>query len=124
MLRGLLGLILDGAFSDGQLYFETQWRDRISKLPSFTQNLLKKLILERAFDSPLYGDIDRVLTSHFTIRCVPQPDCFLDCKRKMNPAIYIGIQGPCEFSLSGVLENWSITDQLWKIKGMCDVVMN
>jgi hypothetical protein len=121
MLRGLLGLILDGALSDGQLYIQTQWRDRISTLPSFTQNLLKKLINERAFDSPLYREIDKVLSSHFTIRCVPRPDIFLDCVKKMNSVIYAEMQGPCEFALSGVLENWSITDRLWKIKGeTCD----
>jgi pimeloyl-ACP methyl ester carboxylesterase len=37
----LLGMILDGALCDGQVYVKTQWRDRISTLPSFTQKLLK-----------------------------------------------------------------------------------
>jgi proline iminopeptidase len=118
MLKGLQGLILDGALSDGQLYIQTQWRDRIATLPMFTQNLLKKLMNAKAFDSPLYQEIDRVLSSHFTIRCVPRPDIFLKCVKQMNRAIYHEIQGPSEFALSGVLENWTITDRLWKIKGL------
>jgi pimeloyl-ACP methyl ester carboxylesterase len=116
-LRGLQGLILDGALSDGQLYIQTQWRDRISTLPMFTQNLLKKLMNAKAYDSPLYQEIESVLSSHFTIRCVPRPDIFLKCVKQMNRAVYHEIQGPSEFALSGVLENWSITDRLWKIKG-------
>jgi len=118
MLRGLQGLILDGALCDGETYIQTQWRDRIATLPMFTQNLLKKLLNDKAFDSPLYREIDNILTSHFTIRCVPRPDCFLNCLRKMNNAVYREIQGPSEFALSGVLEKWSITDRLWKIKGV------
>jgi proline-specific peptidase len=117
MLRGLLGLILDGALCDGQLYIQTQWRDRISTLPMFTQNLLKKLINDKAYDSPIFHEIDRVLSSHFTIRCVPRPDCFTKCLKQMNSVIYREIQGPIEFSLSGVLEHWTITERLWKIKG-------
>jgi proline-specific peptidase len=46
--KGLLGLVLDGALSDGQTYIKTQWRDRISQLPSFTQKLLRKLEDEKA----------------------------------------------------------------------------
>lgn len=116
MLRGLQGLILDGALADGQLYIQTQWRDRIGKLPTFTQNLLKKLMNAKAYDSPLYHEIDNVLSSHYTIRCVPRPDIFMKCIKQMNRVIYTEIQGPSEFTLSGVLENWTIVDRLWKIK--------
>ena len=45
---GLLGLVLDGALADGQTYIKTQWRDRISQLPTFTQKLLRKLEDEKA----------------------------------------------------------------------------
>ncbi len=110
-------MVLDGALCDGQLYIRTQWRDRISKLPSFTQNLLHKLTNEKAYDSPFYKEIDRVLSTHFTIRCVPTPDCFNNSLKGMNPVIYREMQGPSEFTFTGVLENWSITDRLWVVKG-------
>lgn len=111
---GLLGLILDGALSDGQLYISTQWRDRISKLPSFTQRLLRKLIDEKNFECPAMKVLNDTITHHFTTRLVPQPDCFLNCFQtgQMNQTIYIAMQGECEFTIGGVLEHWSITDRL------------
>ena len=36
--------------ADPQLYIKTQWRDRISQLPSYSRNLLRKLTDEKKFD--------------------------------------------------------------------------
>jgi L-proline amide hydrolase len=60
---GLLGLMLDGALADGQVYIKTQWRDRISTLPTFTQKLLRKLEDEKAYDSPAYAQLEDVRTA-------------------------------------------------------------
>ena len=111
--KGLLGLVLDGALSDGPTYIKTQWRDRISKLPTFTQKLLRKLEDEQDYDSPLYKEICDVLTHHFTTRLVPYPDCFTDCflPGYLNEAIYCKMQGKSEFTLGGVLEKWRIVER-------------
>ena len=113
---GLRSLILDGALCDGQVYIKTQWRDRISTLPSHTQKLLRKLEDTKAYDTPAYRVIEPALTGHFTLRQVPQPQCFLDCFKTMNKTIYVAMQGASEFTLGGALEHWSITDQLHTVK--------
>ena len=50
--KRLRGLILDGALADSEVYIRTQWRDRLSTLPTFTQNLLKRLTAEEQFSDP------------------------------------------------------------------------
>mmetsp|Transcript_23047 Transcript_23047/g.38991 ORF Transcript_23047/g.38991 Transcript_23047/m.38991 type:complete len:450 (-) Transcript_23047:371-1720(-) len=116
MLRGLMGILLDSAFSDGELYSQTLWKERISTMPLFTQNLLKKIIADKAFDSPHYHDIENTFTSQFMIRLSPRPDIFTASLKKMNRSVYKELQGPSEFILSGLLQNWSVTNDLWKIQ--------
>lgn len=72
----------------------------------------------KAFDSPHYHEIENAFTSQFMIRLSPRPDIFADSLKKMNRAIYKELQGPSEFILSGLLQNWSVTDDLWKIQGI------
>ena len=116
--RGLQGLVLDGALCDGQVYIQTQWRDRISTLPTFTQKMLKQIVETKAFDSPLARQMDQIIGYHFTCRSIPRPDCLERSFEKANLEIYRYIQGPSEFSLEGVLENWSITDRLKLVRGI------
>lgn len=115
MLRGLLGIILDSAFSDGELYQETLWKERITTMPQFTQNLLKKIIANKAFESSFYHDIENTFTSQFMIRLSPRPDIFTASLKHMNSEIYRELQGPSQFILSGHLQNWCVTENLWKI---------
>jgi L-proline amide hydrolase len=106
--NGLLGLILDGALSDSEIYISTQRRDVLKDVPTFTRDLLFKLDAEKSYDDPIYKKIDRTLSTHFTTRLVPRPDCYFDSLIKSNMKIYVAMQGPSEFSSGGVLEKWSI----------------
>lgn len=115
MLRGLLGIVLDSAFSDGELYSKSLWKERISTMPLFTQSLLKKIIADKAFDSPHYHEIEKAFTSQFMIRLSPRPDIFALSLKHMNSAVYRALQGPSQFILSGLLQDWSVTEELWKI---------
>jgi L-proline amide hydrolase len=112
---GLLGLMLDGALCDGDLYINTQWRDVISTMPTFTQKLLRKLTDERAFDTPVYKALEDALGKHFTCRIVPRPDCYYESVKGMNSTIYSLMQGESEFTLSGVLAKWTITARLPRV---------
>jgi len=96
---GLAGIILDGALADGETYITTQWRDRISTLPTYTQQLLRQLEDGQAHQSATYKEIEGVLTSHFTTRLVPKPQCWQACLDGENKAIYTLMQGPSEFTL-------------------------
>jgi len=112
----LLGMILDGALCDARFYIESQWRTRIATMPTYTQRLLRKLTDERAFASPEYKELEGHLSSHFTLRTVPRPLCFLDSLKKQNGIIYVAMQGESEFTIGGVLENWTITSRLHLVK--------
>ena len=114
--KGLLGMVLDGALSDSQLYIQTQWRDRISTLPTFTQNIMKKCIETKDFSSPIYQEINDVLGRHFTCRTIPRPQVFQDSISKMNVAIYSKMQGECEFMIGGILKSYKITDKLYLVE--------
>jgi len=122
IVRGkLLGMILDGALADDKLYIETQWRDRISTLPTFTQQLLRKLTDEKRFDDPLYEFLDDQLSYHFTCRLLPPADAYLDSIELHNPVIYAKMQGESEFTVGGVLLGWSSVSRLHKIR--CPVLV-
>lgn len=97
----LLGVILDGALSDGEVYINTQWRDRISTLPTYTQNKLRELIAKKDFKSPLFEEFNDVIGKHFSSRLIPTPQCLLDSKDGLNETIYSAMQGDCEFMFAG-----------------------
>jgi len=56
-----------------------------------------------------------VLTTFFTVRTAPAPDCFDDSLRGVNADVYVGMQGPSEFTMGGTLGNYSTTDRLGEI---------
>lgn len=117
----LLGMILDGALADDKLYIETQWRDRISTLPTYTQKLLRKLTDEKKFDDPLYEFLDDQLSFHFTCRLLPPVDAYLESIELQNHVIYTKMQGESEFTVGGILLGWGIVDRLHLIK--CPVLV-
>ena len=127
----LLGMFLDGALSDAQVYCKSQWKYRISRMPGFTYHLLKKLDelgsesestkqnenenLPSATDwyqTKTYKAIEKVLASMFTTRLVPLPDFWNECLKGANFEIYSKMQGCSEFTIGGCLKNWSIVDRL------------
>lgn len=119
----LLGIILDGALCDAQLYGRTQQRDRISTLPSYTQKLLKNMTDNKDFDNPIYEQIETFLGSCFTCRLIPRPTCFYDSISGFNKEIYVKMQGVNEFCIGGVLEFWKITDRLVEVEVPALVLM-
>ena len=119
----LLGLILDGALASDKLYIETQWRDRISTLPTYTQRLLRKLTDEKQFDCPVYEYLDDELSKHFTCRLLPPCEAYLDSIQLCNQTIYSKMQGESEFTVGGVLLGWNIADRLHKILVPCLVLV-
>jgi proline-specific peptidase len=104
--EGLVSMVLSGPFADAKLYMDTQWDDEdgtLGSLPPFVQNRIRDLESKRAYNSSEYEAIDGILTSFFTCRTAPQPDCLVESAKGLNREIYIGMQGPSEFSISGAL---------------------
>ena len=86
------------------------------------QKVLRKLTDEQAYDSAMYSTLETVLSSHFTTRQTPHPECWYDCFKGLNKKIYVAMQGASEFTLGGELAKWSITDRL-KVVSVPTLVM-
>lgn len=85
--------------------------------------MLRKLEDAKAYDTPMYGTVEAVLSSHFTTRLTPHPDCWYDCFKGLNKKIYVAMQGASEFTLGGELAAWSITTRLKAVNVPTLVVM-
>ena len=112
-------MVLSGPISQAKLYIDSQWSQvdgTVGSLPLYVQDRIRFLEETRAYDSQEYQDIVGALTSQFTIRTTPQPDCFLDSFSKMNKEIYVGMQGESEFTIGGTLETLNITHRLVDVR--------
>lgn len=107
----LQSLILAGPVSDAKSYIAAQWNanetndddngnnNNLASLPPFIQKRLHSLEEQRAYDTPEYEAIDEVLTTFFTMRTAPPPDCFTESANGTNKDIYVGMQGASEFTI-------------------------
>ena len=113
---GLKSLVLSGPLSDGDLYVESQWSEtdtnNLGQLPPFVRDRIHALEDAAAYDSDEYQAINDALTGRFTCRTVPAPDCFAAVWDGINPSVYVGLQGPSEFTLGGVLVGFNTTPGL------------
>ena len=114
--KGLKSMTLSGPLSDGDLYANSQWStaetNNLGQLPPFLQKRIHTLEAENAYESEEYDDINDFLTGHFTLRTQPAPDCFLAVFDGINRDIYVGLQGPSEFTFGGVLGGFNTTPGL------------
>ena len=115
---GLASMVLSGCISDSQLYIQEQWNEdtgSLGTLPPFVQQRIKQLEHQKAYDSPEYKALDDVLTTFFTCRTAPLPDCFLEAAANVNLEIYVGMQGASEFTVAGVLADFNTTGRLHEL---------
>ncbi|CAK9052125.1 unnamed protein product [Durusdinium trenchii] len=118
-LKGLQSMMLAGPLSDSQSYIRAQWdqhEGNLGSLPPFVQGRVHQLERDHAYDSPEYQAINAVLTTFFTLRTAPAPDCFVYSNVGLNRDIYVGMQGASEFTMHGVLGDFNVTAQLHQIK--------
>jgi L-proline amide hydrolase len=109
---GLAGMVLDGALSDAQFYFLTQWRDVLTpNVPTRTMERLRDLEARGAYEDPEYRAIEQWLSGQFTCRQTPRPECWFASINGANNFIYVGMQGASEFTVGGVLKNWSVLQE-------------
>jgi len=117
----LTSLVLSGPLSDAQLYVKEQWNPKdgdLGNLPPYVQERIKLLESNENYGSKEYQAIDDVLTTFFTLRTAPAPDCFIESQKGVNKEIYVGMQGPSEFTIGGVLANFNVTDRLSELDRM------
>jgi len=121
-ISGLQSLILSGPISNAKEYINAQWEQQseegnnLGSLPPFVQGRIRALEEEGAYNSAEYQAIEEVLTTFFTLRTAPAPECFTSAVEGLNEEVYVGMQGPSEFTLSGVLGDFDILDRLKEIE--------
>lgn len=115
---GMQSIILAGPLSDAKSYIAAQWDEEegnLGSLPPFIQGRLHSLETEGLYESKEYQAIGDVLTTFFTLRTAPAPDCFTDAVSGLNVDVYKGMQGPSEFTFGGVLADFNVTGRLHEI---------
>jgi len=114
----LQSIILSGPLSDSKSYIEAQWDERegnLGSLPPFVQKRIHSLEADSDYESEEYQTLNDVLTTFFTLRTAPAPDCFLEALDGVNKQIYDGMQGPSEFQMAGTLSDFNVTGRLHEI---------
>jgi proline-specific peptidase len=116
---GLVSMTLSGPLSDGDLYIDSQWDPTVGNLgnlPPYVQRRIRALEAHQQYDSKEYQAIDNTLTGFFTVRTDPAPDCWVESVEGSNQDIYVGMQGPSEFSFGGTLSHFNTTARLPTIR--------
>jgi len=93
--------------------------DQLRKLlPADVQKTLTKCEEEGKTDTQEYEDAVEVFYRKFVLRVKPWPKEFLESNKqqKEDDTVYMTMNGPSEFHVTGSLKTWDITDQLHKIK--------
>lgn len=62
-------------------------------------------------ESEDFEAVSGMLMSHFTCRTTPLPECVAEALGGINAELYIAMQGPSEFTISGVLGTWDTRNQ-------------
>ncbi|KAL3916986.1 MAG: hypothetical protein SGILL_004924, partial [Bacillariaceae sp.] len=117
--NGLVSITLSGPLSDGDLYIASQWdakQGNLASLPPFVQQRIHHLEYTKQYDSQEYLAINDALTTYFTVRTAPGPDCWQAAEAGANKYIYDQMQGPSEFSFSGVLGHFNTTPRLHEFR--------
>jgi len=111
----LKSLVLASSLSDAKLYIRSQQQHRHTTLPPVMQRFLIQVELEKDYENPIYQQLSNHLLGYWTCRTFPLPDCVIASLQAINTEIYFIMQGPSEFSMSGVLEYYNVTAELHRI---------
>jgi proline-specific peptidase len=117
----LASMVLSGTFSDAQHYIQGQWDPKdgnLGSLPPYVQKRLHELEDASEYESEEYEAIVRVLADFFTCRTAPAPDCVNHAVAGTNEEIYVGMQGPSEFSIAGSLAHYNVTARLAELNDL------
>ncbi|ESK94107.1 proline-specific peptidase [Moniliophthora roreri MCA 2997] len=111
--KGLKKLILMSAPADMKLWVTAQDRLR-SLLPKEVQEVLTKHEKEGTTDSAEYQEAVGVFYARYLCIMDPMPAevtaGFAEIEK--DPTVYLTMNGPSEFHITGLLANWSIVDEV------------
>ncbi|GAB7356417.1 hypothetical protein MBLNU459_g7189t1 [Dothideomycetes sp. NU459] len=114
---GLRRLIISDSPANMKTWVETANELR-KRLPRDVQETLTRCETEGRTDTEEYEKAVMVFYERFVCRVVPFPDEFVASldQVKKDDTVYLTMNGPSEFFVSGSLKTWDITSNLHKIK--------
>lgn len=77
---------------------------------------MKQIEAQGRYDDPHYNHLLQKLYQECICRIKPWPDAVKRTFDHLNNQVYVTLQGPTEFTITGVLKDWTIRDRLKDIK--------
>lgn len=111
-LKGLIDSNMVDDMHDYETYIN-QLRDAMA--PADVAYMKAKEAADQT-DDPHYGELVLKLYHSCICRCDPWPDAVVRSFDRLNEQVYVTLQGPTEFTITGSLKTWSIRDRLAQIK--------
>jgi proline-specific peptidase len=97
-----------------------QWVDEANRLrtelPAGVQQALLRHEQGGTTDSPEYQDAVMVFYRRHLCRLQPWPDCLQRSFSRLRQEVYLTMNGPSEFHVTGNLKTWDITRRLGEIR--------
>jgi L-proline amide hydrolase len=115
--EGLASLTLSSSPASIPLWAEETGRLR-AELPEETQRVLDEHEAAGTADSPEYEAAMMEFYKRHVIRLDPMPECVQRSFAQLqeNPGVYLYMQGPNEFVITGTFKDWDITERLGEIR--------
>ena len=116
--EGVCSYILSSTLSSARLWEREQHR-RISYMPKKYQDALARALSEGCYEDPDYLEaLEVFMDQHCNPRVSPLPDCLTRPKKAGREAYLVG-WGPNEFTPTGTLSGFEVTDRLHEIETPC-----
>ena len=115
--EGLASLVLSSSPPSLPLWAEETGRLR-SELPDDVRRALDEEEAAGRLESPAYEEASMVFYSRHVCRLDPWPDSIVRTFTGLreHPEVYMTMQGPNEFVITGTLKDWDITGRLGEIR--------
>lgn len=114
----LKGLIISNMMSSAPLYDKYAEEVLAPKMDPAVLKEIREIEARKEYTSPRYMEL---LTPHFYNKHICRlpldqwPEPMTRSLSKVNAEIYVSMQGPSEFGLSGKLENWDVSQKIGNI---------
>jgi proline iminopeptidase len=112
--EGVESLILSAPLLDADRWVADQ-RANLAAFPDETQEAVRKAEATGDFDSPEYQDAMAAYYARHVCRMDPWPECLNRTFEKISLPVYLGMWGPSEFTCTGTLQEFSVTDRLAEV---------
>jgi len=116
--ENLKGLIISNMMSSAPLYAKYAEEVLGPRLPPEVLTEIQAFEAAEDFDNPRYSELlmEHYYTEHILRMPLAEwPDAINRTFEHLNPNVYVTMQGPSEFGISGVLETWDVSARLPEI---------